>query len=153
MSLLAFANMVDFVARGEDGEITGLGIAKATRAQMAAVKQIVVETYVEGKGESARAVKRIKLVLYDKNQSLLNFARLMGYVADAPDKTVQTLEERLRWMTPEERKEDARQLWERAQEVLRRTEEREAARRAASEAEFEEVKNDTERAPFRKRRR
>ena len=59
------------------------------------------------------------------------------YVAERPDPTIQKLEEKLRRMTPEEREADAKELWERAQEVLRRTEEREAARRAASDAKYE----------------
>jgi hypothetical protein len=133
--------MDDYLERDDERRLIGLDLSKTTRAQMAAVKQIIVETHVEGPGDNAQAVRRVKLMLYDKNTALLNFARLMGYVADAPDKTIQTLEERLRRMTPEERKEDARQLWERAQEVLRRAEEREAARRAASEADYEEVED------------
>jgi hypothetical protein len=136
MALLAFSNMDDYVTH-IDGVLV-VDFSRATRDQMAPIKEITVETYVEGRGDKAQTVSRVRLKLYDKSSALLNFARLMGYAAEPPDPTIMKIEERLRRMTPEERKEDARQLWERAQEVLRRTEERETRRRA-SDAEFEDI--------------
>jgi phage terminase small subunit len=66
LTKLALANMQKYV--GEDG-IT-LGVQEVTREQAAAIQEYIVEHYVEGQGEQAKQVKKIKLKLADKLRAL-----------------------------------------------------------------------------------
>lgn len=62
---LAYSNMADFIVIQEDGtfytDFSGL-----TREQLAAVQEVTIDTYTEGRGEDAQEVKRIKFKLTPK---------------------------------------------------------------------------------------
>jgi phage terminase small subunit len=66
LTKLARANMQDFVG---DDDVT-LSIASLDQSRAAAVQEYTVEHYVEGHGEDAKQVKKIKLKLADKLRSL-----------------------------------------------------------------------------------
>jgi phage terminase small subunit len=76
LSHVGLANMADYVDLiRQEGK---LDLSQLTRAQTAAIKTLTVETYVEGRGENARPVKRVKLELHDKRQALRTMGTELG---------------------------------------------------------------------------
>ena len=69
LSKMGFANMFDYVSLDENGDVH-VDLSKLKRDQAAAIHEITVDEYMEGRGEGARVVKRVRLHLADKNRSL-----------------------------------------------------------------------------------
>ena len=70
---IAFANVGDFI--DAEGRVD---LSKVTREQMAAVSSVETETYVEGRGEEAETVKRVKLRFHSKTDALEALAKHLG---------------------------------------------------------------------------
>jgi phage terminase small subunit len=68
LTMLARSNMQDYI--GAHGQL--LDISQLTREHAAAIHELITETYVEGHGEDAEPVKRVKLKLYDKRAALVD---------------------------------------------------------------------------------
>ena len=79
LCLLGFSNMADFVRVQEDGSFY-TDFSMLTRDQAAAIHELSVEEYVEGRGEDARNVKRTKFKLADKKGALVEIGRHLGHV-------------------------------------------------------------------------
>lgn len=75
------ANIFDFGRVTEQGDFV-IDFAQVTRAKAEAIGEIEVHDYVDGRGEDARDVKRTKFKLYDKPSTVMNAAKLLGYVKD-----------------------------------------------------------------------
>ncbi len=73
LSRLGFSNMLDYVTI-KNGEAL-IDVSKLTLEPAAAIQEITVDEYVDGRGKDARAVKRIRIKLADKNRSLENLGR------------------------------------------------------------------------------
>jgi phage terminase small subunit len=73
---IGFANMMDYV------EIEGgdpiVDLSAMTHEQAAAIGEITVETYMEGKGPDAEKIKRTKLKLLDKRAALVDIGKHLG---------------------------------------------------------------------------
>lgn len=65
LAKLGYANMADFVVLNENG-IPQFDLSGLTHAQSAAISEMTIDTYVEGRGEAAREIKSIKLKLSPK---------------------------------------------------------------------------------------
>lgn len=78
---LGFSNMGDFIKPQEDGSFY-TDFSKLTREQSAAIQEITVEEYMDGRGEDARPVKRTKFKLADKRGALELIARHLGMFDD-----------------------------------------------------------------------
>jgi phage terminase small subunit len=77
LAKLGFANMADYMKPGPDGD-PHLDFSKLTRDQAAALIEVTVDDYVDGRGEEARTVRRIKFKLADKRAALVELGRHFG---------------------------------------------------------------------------
>lgn len=68
LTRVGFSNILDYVTV-KDGDAF-VDLSRMTREQAAAVQEIVVEDYLDGRGENARDVRRVKFKLLDKIKSL-----------------------------------------------------------------------------------
>lgn len=82
---IGFANVGDFV--DSEGRVD---LSRVTREQMAAVSSVETETYVDGHGEEAEVVKRVKLRFHSKTDALEALAKHLGlFERDNRQKQVQ----------------------------------------------------------------
>lgn len=70
LSHLGRANLADFVVGGYTTADVVESLQALPREHAAAIQELTIETYVEGGGESAQTVKRVKLKLHDKRAAL-----------------------------------------------------------------------------------
>lgn len=76
LAKIGFSNMADYVA--VSGTSVVVALDKMTRDQAAAVSEITVEEYMEGRGDLAREVKRTKFKLSDKRAALCDIGKHLG---------------------------------------------------------------------------
>ena len=69
LSRMGFSNFLDYVNITEEGD-TFVDLSGLTQEQAAAIQEVTVDEYMEGKGKDARKVKRTRLKLVDKIRSL-----------------------------------------------------------------------------------
>lgn len=77
LAKLGFANMADYMRTGRDGDPT-LNFADLTRDQAAALQEVTVDDFVDGRGEDARDVRRVKFKLADKRAALVDLGKHLG---------------------------------------------------------------------------
>lgn len=79
LAAVGFANMGDFVNVGGDNTAEVIAsLRDLPRQHAAAIQELTVETYVEGHGEDARDVKRVKLKLMPKLPALVKLGERLG---------------------------------------------------------------------------
>lgn len=77
MAKLGFANMADYMRVGPDGDPC-LNFAELSRDQAAALVEVTVEDFKDGRGEDARDVRRVKFKLADKLGALEKLGKHLG---------------------------------------------------------------------------
>lgn len=77
LAKIGFANMADYMGSNPGGD-PFLDFSALTRDQAAALQEVTVEDYVDGRGEDARQVKRVKFKLADKRAALVDVGRHLG---------------------------------------------------------------------------
>lgn len=77
LARLAFSNMLDYIRVQPDGSAY-TDLSQLTREQAAAIQEITVDEYTEGRGDDAREVKRTKVKLADKRGNLELIGRHLG---------------------------------------------------------------------------
>lgn len=77
MAKIGFANMMDYMKVQEDGTAY-VDLKDLSRDKAAAISEIVVDEFVEGRGDEARAVKRVRLKLHDKRAALMDMGKHLG---------------------------------------------------------------------------
>lgn len=77
LALLGFSNMLDYMQTQDDGTAY-VDLSKLTREQAAAISEVTVESYMEGNGEDARPVKKVKFKLTDKRSALVDLGKHLG---------------------------------------------------------------------------
>jgi len=82
---LATSNMFDYFRVNGDGDPV-IDLSTLTRDQSGAIAKIMVEHYVDGRGE--KTVKRIRLKMSDKRKATMDLARLLGYMVDRTEAKV-----------------------------------------------------------------
>jgi len=84
LAKIGFANMEDYVRVTESGD-TVVDLSSLDRDKWAAVQEITVDEYTDGRGEDARPVKRVKFKLADKRSALVDLGRHLGLFVDRID--------------------------------------------------------------------
>lgn len=80
LARMAYANMEDYT-RLIGGERV-VDLTAASRDQLAAVQEITVEDFKDGRGEDARDVRRIKFRLADKQAAIERLNKMFGWIID-----------------------------------------------------------------------
>ncbi len=69
LSRMAFSNLLDYGTVTDDGGFV-IDLSTLTREQAAAIQEITVDSYIEGRGEQGREVKRTRFKLASKIDAL-----------------------------------------------------------------------------------
>jgi len=77
LAKIGFANMADYLRPSEDGD-PYLDFSQLTRDQAAALQEVTVEDFKDGRGEDGRDVCRIKFKLADKRAALADIGKHLG---------------------------------------------------------------------------
>ena len=77
LAKIGFANMLDYVTLGPDGDAF-LDLSSLTRDQAAAISEVIVADYKDGRGAKARDMRKIKFKLHDKKAALVNLGNHLG---------------------------------------------------------------------------
>ncbi|WP_259666678.1 terminase small subunit [Rhizobium bangladeshense] len=86
LAKIGFANMLDYVSIGADGD-PFVSLGGMTRDQAAAVAEVTVEDFKDGRGEDARDVRKIKFKLHDKKAALVDLGKHLGMFKDQVEHT------------------------------------------------------------------
>jgi phage terminase small subunit len=81
LALLGFANMKDYMKATVGGD-PYLDFSQLTREQAAALTEVTVEDFTEGRGDAARDVRRVKFKLADKRAALVDIGKHLGMFVD-----------------------------------------------------------------------
>jgi len=85
LRLLGFANMLDYTKVNGNGDLVA-DLSKLSREQAAAMSEVTIETYLDGAGEDAQEVKRVKFKLHDKRAALVDLGKHLGMFKDDSNK-------------------------------------------------------------------
>lgn len=77
LALIGFSNMQDYMRAGPQGD-PYLDFSNLTREQAAALVEVTVEDFKDGRGEEARDVRRVKFKLADKRAALVDMGKHLG---------------------------------------------------------------------------
>lgn len=86
LAKIGFSNMQDYMRANSDGD-PYLDFSDLTRDQAAALSEITVEDFKDGRGEDARDVRRVKFKLHDKKGALVDLAKMLGFVVEKHEHT------------------------------------------------------------------
>src|SRR5690606_29958528 len=81
LAKIGFSNMLDYMRAGTDGD-PYLDFSSLTREQAAALAEVTVEDFKDGRGEDSRDVRRIKFKLHDKKGALVDMAKMLGFMIE-----------------------------------------------------------------------
>ncbi len=77
LAKIGFANMADYMRPNAAGD-PYLDFSRLTREHAAALQEVTVEDFADGRGEDKRDVRRVKFKLYDKRAALVDMGRHLG---------------------------------------------------------------------------
>lgn len=81
LAKIGFSNMLDYITITDGGDPV-TDFTALTPDQAAAISEITVEEYTEGRGDDARNVKRTKFKLSDKRSALVDMGKHLGMFKD-----------------------------------------------------------------------
>jgi len=118
LAKIAFANMADFMTVGASGEPV-LNWRNLTHDQAAALQEVTVDEYIDGRGDNARQVRRVRFKLAPKQPALEKIGVELGMFVTRTDNK-HSSEKRLSQLPPEERRSYVADLLARAREAIER---------------------------------
>lgn len=74
---IGFANMGDYYKTDPFGT-PYIDLSELTPEQQAAIAEIQIDEYTEGRGEAAREIKKVKIKLHDKRGALVDMGKHIG---------------------------------------------------------------------------
>lgn len=77
MAKIGFANMMDYIRVQEDGT-AAIDMSMVDRDKGAAISEVIIDEFMDGKGDNIRPVKRIRLKLHDKRAALVDIGKHFG---------------------------------------------------------------------------
>lgn len=77
LAKVGFANIKDHLRATATGD-PAMELALDDADKMAAVSEVTVEDYMDGRGEDAREVRRVKFKMHDKISALVNIGKHLG---------------------------------------------------------------------------
>lgn len=86
LAKIGFANMADYMRVGPDGDPC-LDFSALSRDQAAALSEVTVEDFKDGRGEEVRNVRRVKFKLLDKRAALVDIGKHLGAFVDRVELT------------------------------------------------------------------
>ena len=86
LAIIGFARMDTFVSVTSGGD-PFIDLSAVPKDEWAAIKEIVVDEYTEGRGDDARDIKRTRITLHDKRGALMDLARMAGMVTPNQNNT------------------------------------------------------------------
>lgn len=81
LAKIGFANMMDYMRVGADGDPV-LDWSRLTPEQAAALIEVTVDDYTDGRSDDARDVRRVRFKLADKRAALVDLGRHLGLFKD-----------------------------------------------------------------------
>jgi phage terminase small subunit len=87
LAKLGFSNMADYMKSGPDGD-PYLDFRDLSRDQTAALTEVTVEDFKDGRGDESRDVRRVKFKLADKRAALVDIGKHLGMFTDKVATTV-----------------------------------------------------------------
>jgi len=81
LAKIGFANMDDYVRTTDDGDAY-VDLSDLTRDQAAAISEITVEDYKDGRGEGSRDIRKVKFRLSDKRAALVDIGKHLNMFVD-----------------------------------------------------------------------
>ena len=81
LAKIGFANMMDYTRVTDEGEMV-VDLSKITREQAAAIGEVTVEDFMDGRGDDARAVRRVRFKLADKRAALVDLGQHFALFTD-----------------------------------------------------------------------
>jgi phage terminase small subunit len=86
LAKIGFANMSDYM-RATPGGDPYLDFSALTRDQAAALVEVTVDDFVDGRGDDARDVRRVKFKLADKRAALVDLGKHLGLFVERTEHT------------------------------------------------------------------
>ncbi|TPM33725.1 terminase small subunit [Mesorhizobium sp. B2-2-2] len=86
LAKIGFANMLDYVTVGSNGD-PFVDLSELKRDTAAAIAEVTVEDFKDGRGEDARDVRRVKFKLHDKKGALVDLGKHLGMFKDQVEHT------------------------------------------------------------------
>lgn len=77
LAKIGFSNMMNYI-NFDDRGVPFFDLTNLNHTTAAAIKSLVIEEFVEGRGENKREIRKVKLELYDKKAALVNLGQHLG---------------------------------------------------------------------------
>lgn len=77
LAKLGFANMLDYMRTTDQGDAY-VDLSDLDRDRAAAISEITVEDFTDGRGDQSRDVRKVKLKLHDKRAALVDLGKHLG---------------------------------------------------------------------------
>lgn len=88
--MIGNSNLDDYFSHNDQGQRIGIDLADVPREKMAALEEVTIEQYTEGRGDSAESIKRTKIKIRAANTAI-QAAELIGkHIGMWPNKTALT---------------------------------------------------------------